>query len=42
MAVQIIKRGEGAWLIRIFQERDATGKRLYFNKTIRGTKRDAK
>jgi len=40
MAGQIIKRGD-AWLVRIFQGRDATGKRLYFNKTIHGTKKDA-
>lgn len=40
MAGQIIKRGD-AWLIRIFQGRDAKGKRLYYNKTIRGTKKDA-
>lgn len=41
MAGQIIKRGENRWLIRIFQGRDAAGKRLYFNKTIHGTKKDA-
>lgn len=41
MAGQIIKRGEDTWLVRIFTGRDAKGKRSYFNKTIRGTKKDA-
>lgn len=41
MAGQIIKRGENRWLVRIFQGRDAAGKRMYFNRTINGTKRDA-
>jgi integrase len=40
MAGQIIKRGD-TWLVRIFAGRDAKGKRLYFNKTIHGTKKDA-
>ena len=41
MAGQIIKRGERTWLVRIFTGRDAKGKRLYLNKTIHGSKRDA-
>jgi integrase len=41
MAGQIIKRDERTWLVRIFQGRDANGKRIYFNKTIHGTKKDA-
>jgi integrase len=41
MAGQIIKRAENTWLVRIFMGRDARGKRLYLNKTIRGTKKNA-
>jgi integrase len=41
MPGQIIKRSDKTWLVRIFTGRDASGKRLYFNKTIRGTKKDA-
>jgi len=41
MAGQIIKRGERNWIVRIFLGRDATGKRKYVNKTIRGTQKDA-
>lgn len=41
MAGQIIKRNDNTWLVRIFQGRDAKGKRKYFNKTIHGTKKDA-
>ena len=41
MAGQIIKRGGNAWTVRIFLGRDVSGKRKYFNKTIRGTKKDA-
>src|SRR5260370_25867772 len=41
MAGQIIKRGNRQYLVRIFQGRDAQGKRRYVNKTIRGTKKDA-
>lgn len=43
MAGQIIKRGERTFVVRIFMGRDAaTGKRRYFNHTIRGTKKDAR
>ena len=41
MAGQIIKRGDKRWLVRVFNGREADGKRRYFNKTIRGTKKDA-
>jgi integrase len=41
MAGQIIKRGERTWVVRIFMGRDGNGKRRYFNKTIRGTAKDA-
>ncbi len=41
MAGQIIKRGDHAWLVRVFIGRDADGKRHYANKMIRGTKREA-
>jgi integrase len=41
MAGQIVKKSENTWLIRIFQGRDAQGKRRYYNKTIHGTKKDA-
>ncbi len=41
MAGQIIKRGNDTWLVRIFTGRDNDGKRRYFNKTIRGTKKEA-
>lgn len=41
MAGQIIKRGDKTWLVRIFKGRDAEGKRLYMNKTIKGNKKDA-
>ncbi len=42
MPGQIIGRGKGTWLVRVYQGRDpATGKRAYENKTIHGTKKDA-
>jgi integrase len=41
MAGQLIERGERRWLVRVFLGRDASGKRRYHNKTIRGTKKDA-
>lgn len=40
MAGQIIKRGD-SFLVRIFIGRDSKGKRKYYNKTIRGSKKDA-
>lgn len=40
-AGQIIKRGEGVWLVRVARGRDASGKRVYHNKTIRGTNKAA-
>lgn len=41
MAGQIIKRGENTWLVRVSLGSDSKGKRQYFNKTIRGTKKEA-
>jgi integrase len=41
VAGQIIRRGEDTWTVRIFLGREADGKRKYFNKTIRGPKKDA-
>lgn len=42
MAGQIINRGEGKWLVRVFQGRDASGKRIYLNRMLTGAnKRDA-
>jgi integrase len=41
MAGQIVKRNENTWTVRIFLGREADGKRKYFNKTIRGSKKDA-
>lgn len=41
MAGQIVKRNENTWTVRIFLGREADGKRRYFNKTIRGSKKDA-
>lgn len=41
MAGQVIKRGDRTWTVRVFQGRDANGKRRYMNKTIKGTKKDA-
>ncbi|HZS03471.1 MAG TPA: tyrosine-type recombinase/integrase [Blastocatellia bacterium] len=39
---QIIKRGDGRYMVRIFTGRDSvTGKRQYHNKTVRGSKKDA-
>lgn len=41
MAGQIIKRGDG-FTIRVYVGRNpATGKRIYLNRTVRGTKKDA-
>lgn len=41
MTGQLIKRNENTWLVRIFLGHDADGKRKYFNKTVRGTKKEA-
>lgn len=42
MAGQIIKRGDRTWLVRVFLGRDPlTGKRCYYNRTVRGNKKDA-
>ena len=42
MAGQIIARGKGVWLVRVYLGTDpATGKREYHNKTIHGNKKAA-
>ena len=42
MAGQIISRGKGTWLVRVFVGRDPlTGKREYDNKTVHGNKKEA-
>jgi len=42
-AGQIVQRGESTWVVRIFMGRDwKTRKRKYLNKTIHGTKKDAR
>lgn len=41
MAGQIIKKADRKFLVRVFQGRDASGKRHYFNKLINGTKKEA-
>jgi len=41
MAGQIIKRGNRTFVVRIFQGRNANGKRRYLNKTMWGNKKDA-
>lgn len=40
MAGQIVKRGEGTWVVRIFLGRDG-GRRRYMNRTVHGTRKDA-
>jgi len=39
--MQLTSRSKGSWEIRIPNGRDATGKRLFLNRTVRGTKKDA-
>jgi len=42
MAGQIISRGKGTWLVRVFLGRDPeTGKRQYYNETVYGGKKQA-
>lgn len=39
---QVVNRGKNVWLVRIYMGKDAvTGKRIYHNKTIHGSKKDA-
>ncbi|TVP49951.1 MAG: site-specific integrase [Gemmatimonadales bacterium] len=39
---QVVQRGKGSFTVRVFLGRDpVSGKRRYFNKTIRGTKKQA-
>jgi integrase len=42
MAGQLIRRGDRKWLVRVYIGLDETGKRQYHNKTINGTKHDAR
>ena len=41
MVGQIVRRGKTTWLVRVLQGRRADGTRLYHNKTVHGSKRDA-
>lgn len=41
MSGQLVKRGINTWLVRIPLGRDAKGKRLYHNRTVKGSKKDA-
>ncbi len=42
MAGQLIPRGKGVWLVRVYLGLDPeTGKRAYHNKTVHGAKKDA-
>lgn len=41
MAGTIIKKGDNAWMVRIYLGRDAKGKTKHFNKLIHGLKKDA-
>jgi integrase len=38
---QVVKRGQGRWMVRVFLGRGDDGKRRYHNKTIHGTKKNA-
>jgi integrase len=40
-AGQIIKRGAETFLVRVYLNRDAQGRRIYYNATIKGTRKDA-
>ena len=40
-AGQIIERGPRTFVVRVFLGRDGTGKKLYFNQTVRGNSKDA-
>src|SRR5438132_12202837 len=41
MAGTIQKKGENAWIVRIYLGRDTDGKTKHFNKLIHGSKKDA-
>jgi hypothetical protein len=42
MAGQIIPKGKGKWLVRVFTGRDPqTGKKKYYNKQVSGNKKKA-
>ena len=38
---QVLPRGKDRWLVRVFQGRDANGKRTYLAKTVEGGKKEA-
>jgi hypothetical protein len=38
---QIIPRARDKWLVKVFRDRDANGKRRYHNKVVSGSKSDA-
>jgi integrase len=42
MSGQIIKRGVSTWLVRVYLGRDGGGKRRYHNRTIHGSRREAR
>lgn len=41
MAGQLIRRGDNKWLLRVYEGRDAQGKREYYSKTFHGAKKEA-
>lgn len=41
MAGQLIARGEGTWLVRVYRGRADNGTRRYLNRTVHGTKKQA-
>ena len=41
MRGQLVNRGKNRWLVRVPRGRDMRGKRLYHNKTVHGSKKDA-
>jgi integrase len=41
MSGQLISRGDRKWQIKIFQGRQANGRRQYYSKTVHGTKKEA-
>jgi integrase len=38
---QIVKRGNETYLVRVYLHRDGDGKRVYYNATVKGTRKDA-
>jgi integrase len=41
MAGQLIRRGDHTWMVRVPRGKSPEGKRLYHNKTVKGSKKDA-